>query len=138
MTNTTLPDEILKRDGLGRVRTPRARREALAEEFAKSGVSAQKFAALVGVNYQTFASWVQGWRRTRGQDPSAAKKAAAPVRLWEAVVEGGGGAAREPAGAAGLLIELPGGCRMAVAAAVQLPLAAELVVLLAQRTCARC
>jgi len=134
MTNTTLPDEILKRDGLGRVRTPRARREALAEEFAKSGVSAQKFAALVGVNYQTFASWVQARRKACGQEPSAA----GPVRLWEAVVEGGGGAAREPAGAAGLLIELPGGCRIAVAAAVQLPLAAELVVLLAQRTCARC
>ena len=58
MTHTTLPDEVLKSDALGRVRTPRARREALLLEFEKSGVSAKKFAALVGVNYQTFASGI--------------------------------------------------------------------------------
>ena len=133
MTNTTLPDEVLKRDALGRVRTPRVRREALVEEFEKSGVSARKFAALVGVNYQTFASWVQGWRKTRGQH-----LAAGPVRLWEAVVEGGAGEPREAAGAPGLWIELPGGSRMSVASPVQLPMAAELVSLLAQRTGGRC
>ena len=59
MTNTTVTDEVLKTDVLGRVHTPKARREALLEEFERSGVSGQKFAALVGVNYQTFASWVQ-------------------------------------------------------------------------------
>ena len=88
MTNTTLPDEVLKSDVLGRVRTPRMRREALVEEFEKSGVSAKKFAALVGVNYQTFASWVQARRKARGHYPPMAGKAAGPVRLWEAVVEG--------------------------------------------------
>ena len=133
MTNTTLPDEVLKSDALGRVRTPRVRREALLVEFEKSGVSARKFAALVGVNYQTFASWVQARRKARGQEPSAA----GPVRLWEAVVEGGGYADREPAGAPGLWIELPGGSRLAVASAVQWQRAAELVALLAQRPGAR-
>ena len=77
MTNTTLPDEILKSDALGRVRR-------------------------------------------------------------EAVLEGGGGEARESVGALGLWIELPGGSRMAVASPVQLAMAAELVSLLAQRTGARC
>ena len=129
-----LPDEVLKSDALGRVRTPRVRREALVEEFAQSGVSAKKFAALLGVNYQTFASWVQAWRKARGQRASVA----GPVRLWEAVVEGGGSADREPAGAPGLWIELPGGSRMSVASAVQLQMAAELVALIAQRTGARC
>ena len=104
------------------------------EEFAKSGVSAKQFAALLGVNYQTFASWVQAWRKARGQYPSVAGKAAGPVRLWEAVLEGGGGEAREPAGAAGLWIELPGGSRVSVASPVQLQMAAELVALIAQRT----
>ena len=104
------------------------------EEFAKSGVSAKKFAALVGVNYQTFASWVQAQRKARGREPSAV----GPVRLWEAVVEGGGCADAGPAGAPGLWIELPGGSRMAVASPVQLAMAAELVSLLAQRTGARC
>ena len=138
MTNTTLPDEVLKRDALGRVRTPRARREALVEQFERSGVSAKKFAALVGVNYQTFASWVQARRKARGQHPAVAGKAGRPVRLWEAVVERCGGEARDAAGAPGLWIELPGGSRMAVASPVQLQMAAELVALVAQRTCSRC
>ena len=56
MTNTTVPDEVLKTDVLKRVRTPLERREALLEEFERGGVSGKKFAALVGVNYQTFAS----------------------------------------------------------------------------------
>ena len=134
MTNTTLPDEILKSDALGRVRTPRVRREALVEEFEQSGVSAKQFAALLGVNYQTFASWVQARRKTRRQHPPVA----GPVRLWEAVVEGGAGEARDAAGAPGLWIELPGGSRMSVASPLQLAMAAELVALLAQRTGARC
>ncbi len=134
MTNTTLPNEVLKSDALGRVRTPRARREALVEEFAKSGVSAKKFAALVGVNYQTFASWVQARRQARGQHSVAA----GPVRLWEAVVEAGGCAARVPAGAAGLVIEMPGGCRLRIESPVALPMAAELVALIAQAVRARC
>ena len=133
MTHTTLTDEILKRDALGRVRTPRVRREALVEEFEKSGVSAKQFAALLGVNYQTFASWVQAWRKARGQH-----SAAGPVRLWEAVVDAGGAEPREPAGAPGLWIELPGGSRMLVASPVQLAMAAELVSRLAQRTGGRC
>ena len=134
MTNTTLADEVLKRDALGRVRTPRARREALVEEFEKSGVSAKKFAALFGVNYQTFASWVQAHRKARG--PRA--PVAGPVRLWEAVVEEGRCGDRESAGAPELWIELPGGSRMVVASPVQLAMAAELVALLAQRTGGRC
>ena len=138
MTHTTLPDEVLKRDALGRVRTPRARREALMEEFEKSGVSAKKFAALLGVNYQTFASWVQARRKMRGQYPSVAGKMGGPVRLWEAVVEGGAGEPRDVASTPGLWIELPGGSRVSVASPVQLPMAAELVSLLAQRTGARC
>ena len=101
-------------------------------------MSAKKFAALVGVNYQTFASWVQGWRKARGQHPPGTGKATGPVRLWEAVVERGGCEARQAAGASGLVIELPGGSRMSVASPVQLQMAAELVALIAQRTCARC
>jgi hypothetical protein len=58
MTNTTLPEELLKSDVLGRVRTPVDRREALLDEFERSGLTGQKFAALVGVKYQTFASWI--------------------------------------------------------------------------------
>ena len=138
MTNTTLPDEVLQSDALGRVRTSRVRRAALVEEFAKSGVSAKKFAALLGVNCQTFASWVQARRKARGQLPAVAGKAGRPVRLWEAVVERCGGEARDAAGAPGLWVELPGGSRLSVVSPVQWQMAAELGALVAQRTCSRC
>ncbi len=50
---------ILKTDSLGRVRTPVARKEALLAEYERSGLPASKFARMAGVNYQTFATWVQ-------------------------------------------------------------------------------
>jgi len=56
--NTTSADEtILKTDVLGRVRTPRERREHLLDEFERSGLSGKKFAALAGIKYPTFATW---------------------------------------------------------------------------------
>jgi DNA-binding transcriptional regulator YiaG len=66
MTNTIAADEqLLKTDARGRVRTPAARRESLLDEFEGSGLSGKKFAALVGVNYQTFACWAQKRRCQR-------------------------------------------------------------------------
>jgi hypothetical protein len=45
--NTTPTDEaIMKTDVLGRVKTPAARREQLLDEFERSGLRGQKFAAL--------------------------------------------------------------------------------------------
>jgi hypothetical protein len=75
MTSTTAfsecqaeqPAEILKRDVLGRVKMPAARREALLDEFEQSGVSGAKFSALVGVKYTTFASWRQARERRKRQ-----------------------------------------------------------------------
>jgi hypothetical protein len=56
---------LLKTDALGRVRTPAARRERLLDEFERSGMSGVKFAAFVGVKYQTFATWAQQRKRRR-------------------------------------------------------------------------
>ena len=137
MTNTTLPDEVLKADVLGRVKTPPQRREALLEEFERSGVSGKKFAALVGINYQTFASWVQQRRKARGQYPLAARK---PVRgpevlrLVEAVVASSSCKAAE-AGKEPLCVQLPGGARLEVGDVRQAMLAAELLRALAVRSC---
>jgi len=63
--NTTPTDEVvLKQDVLGRVKTPKARREQLLDEFERSGVSGQKFAELAGMKYQTLATWIQKrWRK---------------------------------------------------------------------------
>jgi hypothetical protein len=148
MTSTIVRAEILKQDGRGRVRTPARRREALLDEFERSGASGAKFARLAGIKYATFAGWVLKRRQQRGKSfktppssPSGADDAvvrSGPVRLFEAVVEGDSVGRREPVGARGLLIELPGGSRMLVESPVQLQMAAELVALIAQSVRARC
>lgn len=148
MTSTIVKAEILKQDGRGRVWTPVRRREALLDEFEKSGASGAKFARLAGIKYATFAGWVlkrrkQGRRaaKTTPSSPAGLEDAvvsAGPVRLFEAVVEGGSAGGRNPVHARGLLIELPGGSRILIESPVQLQMAAELVALVAQNARARC
>ena len=148
MTSTIGKAEILKQDGRGRVRMPARRREALLDEFEKSGASGAKLARRAGIKDATFAGWVLKRRRQRGKAgktlpslPGGADDAvvrSGPVRLFEAVVEGGSAGRREPVGARGLCIELPGGSRLVVESPVQLQMAAELVAMIAQSARARC
>jgi len=129
MTNMTLSDRILKTDTLGRVKTPAERREALVEEFEKSGMSGTKFAEYVGIKYQTFASWVSKRRRRHGlarkQSLLADQPADTTAKLqWvEAVVEKDAAVS----GKGALSVHLPGGARLEVADARQAALAAELL-----------
>ena len=131
---------ILKRDGLGRVRTPLAQRDALVDAFERSGLSGMKFAALHGVKYPSFANWVQQRKRRRlkahaggeghpvppQDDPAGG--AGAPLQWWEAVVSEGtsGGSGPEPMAGA-MQLHLPGGVRMEITAAGQVAWAAQLV-----------
>ena len=129
MTNTTGDSEplLLKTDVLGRVRTPAARREQLLDEFERSGTSGAKFAQLVGVKSQTFASWVQQRRRQRkaAAKSQVTKSSASTVRWLEAVVA----RTTNPidGGDATLPVHLPGGVRLEISCATQIPLAAALV-----------
>jgi hypothetical protein len=141
---TSLPDEVLQTDVLGRVRTKRSRREALLDEFERGGASARAFAAMTGIKYQTFASWVQKRRRARRQYPSAAKVKALPppssppaaLRLVEAIVEPNADQTAIASGGEGLCVHLPGGARVEVRDARQALLAAELLKALgASRSC---
>ena len=50
-------------DTLGRVRTPREKREQILDEYERSGMSGAAFAALVGVKYSTLAWWIQRRRK---------------------------------------------------------------------------
>jgi len=61
----TIPtgEVVLKQDVLRRVKTPKARREQLLDEFERSGLPGLKFAKLAGIKYQTFATWMQKRRR---------------------------------------------------------------------------
>ena len=57
---------ILKRDAQGRVGYPRGQREALLDEFERSGLKGAAFARTIGISYLTFANWIQKRRHARG------------------------------------------------------------------------
>jgi transposase-like protein len=101
-------------DTQGRVRTSREQRRRILAEFERSGMSAAQFARRTGFKYSTFAVWVQRYRRTK----RPARKT--PVRLLEAVLT-----SSTPATV--LTVLLPGGARLEIREAGQVPLAAALV-----------
>ena len=101
-------------DTKGRVRTTREQRRVILAEFERSGVSATQFAQRTGVKYSTFAAWVLRYRRTKRPGPKS------PLRLLEAVV------APTPL-ILPLQVQLPGGARLEVREASQVPLVAALV-----------
>jgi len=117
-------EELLRTDELGRIRTSATRREQLLDEFDRSGLSGKKFAALVGVKYQTFATWAQQRRRKTASQPAKPKSDPA-VKWLEAVVE-------QPETHTALVLHLPGGVRVEINDPKQLPLVAELLRLLAR------
>ncbi len=114
---------ILKTDTKGRVQTPPARRESLLDEFERSGLSGSKFAALVGIKYQTFAAWAT--RRRKHAATKAPGKSVDPVRWLEAVVQEAQGSVHHKT--SGVILRLPGGAQLELADAKQAPLAAALL-----------
>ena len=126
--------QLLKADTRGRVRTPRERREALLDEFERSGLSGVKFSGVVGIKYATFASWVQrrkrqraGWGRKRRAGKFAVGTALSVPRLgWvEAKVERR--ALAPVAEKRALRVALPGGALLEIADEAQALLAARLL-----------
>lgn len=132
---------ILKRDVLGRITMTREQRETLLDEFERSGLKGLPFARMAGVNYPTFASWIQKRRRARGDYggdgvnkplvESRKIEARGAVRLLEAViapsVEGQRSVATEVDHLRLLEVQLPGGIKLRVADACQAALAAALI-----------
>ena len=119
---------IFKQDGRGRVRTSAGRREQLLDEFERSGLSGPKFAELVGVKYQTFATWVQRRQRQLGAVAKVPVPTTASVKWLEAVMT----STPPPVAGAVLVLQLPGGVRLEVADEKQAVLAASLVRALTQ------
>ena len=109
-----LPKLSVTVDTKGRVRTSKEQRRAIVAEFECSGVSATQFAQRSGVKYSTFAAWVQRYRRIKR--PGLKSR----MRLLEAVVAP---ASLNPA----LQVHLPGGARLEIREASQVPLVAALV-----------
>jgi hypothetical protein len=126
--NMTPTDEvILKQDVLGRVKTPKARREQLLDEFERSGLPGLKFAELAGINYQTFATWVQKRRRQRGDYAAGRITATKKSVQWlEAVLAPPPGSVVKTGGLS-LVLHLSGGVRVEISDVKQVELAAALV-----------
>ena len=126
MTNTTKANAaaVLKTDVLGRVLTPASRRATLLGEFERSGMSGPKFAAFVGIKYQTFATWVQQRRRARAT-PATPANTAQQLRWMEAVLE----PTQPPAdpNSTPLVLHLPGGARVEITEMKQVALVAALL-----------
>jgi hypothetical protein len=123
----------MKRDALGRVKTDAVRRDAILDEFERSGLSGVKFAAVAGIKYATLASWVQRRKRDRaargrrGVRRKADADGAVPLPAlgWvEAQVERR--AASSPGNLA-LRVLLPGGAILEIADEGQALLAAGLL-----------
>src|SRR6218665_3470371 len=121
--DTNTKSIILKTDSRGRVHTPRQRREELLAEFERSGLPATRFAALAGVRYQTFATWVQKHRKGKADTQAAEDNGgASPLRLVE--VSLGAQATRSTEEATEpLRVLLPGGAVVEVAGGAQVSLA---------------
>lgn len=61
-------NKFFKRDAMGRVRLPRARREELLNDYERRGISGVQFVAYIGVKYSTLASWIQKRERRQQQE----------------------------------------------------------------------
>jgi len=108
MTSTTDTRlEILKQDRMGRVRTPRAKQEAILDEYDRSGMSGPEFAQYLGIKYQTLATWVQKRRKRKAGGLVVGKGA---MSWLEAEV----GSEESRTGKSGLVVELAGGARLSV------------------------
>ncbi len=114
MSAAVLPKLPVTADTKGRVRTSKAQRRVILAQFENSGMSAAEFARRTGLKYSTFALWVQRYRRPKRPERKS------PVRLLEAVV------APTSLGST-LQVQLPGGARLEIREAGQVPLVAALL-----------
>jgi transposase len=108
-------DQIVKVDRIGRIKTPRERREALLAEFDQSGMSGQQFAKWAGIKYGTFITWVQKRRKVAApsiDDKPAPAGAKSEVRWVEAIMENGALKKSTDSGSGALIVQGASGVRL--------------------------
>jgi transposase-like protein len=123
MSADVMPKLPVMADTQGRLRVTKAQRRDILAALTRSGKSLPQFARETGLKYSTLANWV---KHSRAQPTRRQPR----LRLVEAVV------ASPPAAGAGtpLVLQLPGGVRVAVADEKQAALAA-LVVRALEKAC---
>lgn len=75
---TTPNESILKIDRQGRLRYSSQQRCTMVDAYFTSGLSAPRFAALHGVNYQTLVYWI---KKSKAKHSSESTKASHPALL---------------------------------------------------------
>lgn len=119
-------EHLLRTDKAGRVRVPPERREAILDEFERSGMTGKAFAEHHGIKYPTFASWRSKRKRERaatGNSDSIGEESGGFTFLEVSAP----GPVDSPPGERGLAVEFPGGARMILRGRDDLALAAELL-----------
>ena len=67
---TAMNESIMKSDRLGRLRYAPEQKKAMVDAYHTSGLSAPRFAALHGVNYQTLIYWIRKSKPTASSSHS--------------------------------------------------------------------
>lgn len=115
-------ESLLKTDRIGRLRYTPEQKKTMVDAYRASGLSAPRFAAHHGVNYQTLVSWIkkdkQSLAPTTPDSPSSRFFSLIPT-----VIEGSG----HPAADGAMEISLPGGARLSITSANHVALAVALI-----------
>ncbi len=115
-------DSLLKTDKIGRLRYTSEQKKTMVDAYWASGLSAPRFAAHHGVNYQTLVSWI---KKDKQSSPTKTPDCS-PSRLFSlipAVIEGNGNPAADDA----MEIALPGGARLSITSTNHVAFAVALI-----------
>lgn len=115
MTEIQSSVEVLKVDSVGRVCTPREKREEIIEAYRKSGMTGRQFAQYAGIKYPTLMSWIG---KANGHASEAVASTGTGLQWVEARLESGVGA---------LVVEIGGLAKMEVSNSKQAGFAAQIL-----------
>jgi transposase-like protein len=113
-------ESVLKTDQIGRLRYTPEQKKTMVDAYRASGLSAPRFAAHHGVNYQTLVSWIKKDKQSSATQDCAPSKF---FSLIPALVEGCG----SPPANGAMEIILPGGAKLSITSANHVALAAALI-----------
>lgn len=115
-------ESIMKADRRGRLRYTPEQKQTMVAAYRASGLSAPRFAAHHGVNYQTLVTWIKKDK----QYPASAMPDSSSSRFFSLIptlIEGSG----NPAANRAMEMLLPGGARLSITSADHVALAVALI-----------
>jgi transposase-like protein len=115
-------ESMMKADRRGRLRYTPEQKQTMVDAYRASGLSAPRFAAHHGVNYQTLVTWI---KKDKQSSASATPDSSSSrfFSLIPALIEGNG----NPAADRAMEILLPGGARLSITSADHVALAVALI-----------